>query len=102
MEKATFIPKVKSWKVNEKGRPPANRKEELAAQIAKITKSPVGRWMKYPEVTLDRAGIDLRERPTDTVKNKAAYLTWLIKKYAPEGPHGASHIVLPTGKKVTK
>ena len=72
--------------------PPAKKKVshrlwELAEQVALITKSKPNRWLKAGEWVLERALIDFKElNVTDVnghckIKNKAAYMTWIVNKY---------------------
>jgi hypothetical protein len=74
----------RTFKVNEKGRPPASEKEMLADKCAKITKTRVGRWMRYSENAMRRAiGEYESDGIPESIKNPAAWFTWLVsKKYA--------------------
>jgi hypothetical protein len=52
----------------------------LAEEVAKITSTKPNRWLKAGEHALFRALIDFKE--AKDVKNKAALLTWLVKKHS--------------------
>ena len=49
----------------------------LAEEIAAITGSDPKRWLRYGCTTLERALVELKEKPG--IRNRAAYATWFIK-----------------------
>ncbi len=55
---------------------------ELCEQAAEITSTKPGRWLRAGVWALERATIDFIEiKKGGTIKNKAAYFTFLVNKY---------------------
>lgn len=80
MEKvATLITPRKRFKHNEKGRPPASKRESLLDQVATITGTKIPRWCRYSESVLERALVDFGE--AQNVRNKVGLMVYLIKKH---------------------
>lgn len=74
--------KVRKKKHNEKGRPPLNGREEILDKVAKLTGTTIPRWCKWDEQLLRRAYENFQELNRDGhIRNKAAYLTFLLKEY---------------------
>lgn len=86
LEKSTFDlatlarPKKKH---NEKGRPPANSREDILDKVTKLTGVKIQRWLRFDEQLLRRAYANFMEINHDGhIKNKAAYFLYLLKLYS--------------------